>query len=97
LTCDDPHDPQPLQAAHDVLDGCDRPAQAHLMPNRAKAICWALSQAQPDDAVLLVGPHNLKPRLGHPTSSPEYGLDADVARYWLYRIEAKQACPWVPV
>ncbi len=41
--------------AHDVLDGYDRPALAHLIPDRRKAIAWALSHAEPGDTVLLAG------------------------------------------
>jgi UDP-N-acetylmuramoyl-L-alanyl-D-glutamate--2,6-diaminopimelate ligase len=96
LTCDNPRDDRPLQAAHDVLDGCDRPAQAHLMPNRIKAVCWALSQARAEDVVLLVGPHNLQSLGRQRRGDQDYALDRDVARFWLYRMAGKHACPWVP-
>lgn len=55
ITRADPGDDQPLQAAHDILDGYDRPAIARLMPDRARAIGWALSQAREGDTVLIAG------------------------------------------
>jgi UDP-N-acetylmuramoyl-L-alanyl-D-glutamate--2,6-diaminopimelate ligase len=44
-----------LQSIHDVIDGYDRPARAHAMPDREQAIAWALSQAEPGDCVLIAG------------------------------------------
>lgn len=41
--------------AHDVLDGYDRPALAHLIPSRLKAMTWALREAQAGDTVLIAG------------------------------------------
>jgi UDP-N-acetylmuramoyl-L-alanyl-D-glutamate--2,6-diaminopimelate ligase len=78
-----------LRTAHEVLDGFDRPAQAHLMPDRAKAICWALAQAQAGDVVLLAG--------GVESDGPgEVALsDEDVARYWLQQAP-QPTCPWLP-
>jgi UDP-N-acetylmuramoyl-L-alanyl-D-glutamate--2,6-diaminopimelate ligase len=80
-----------LRNAHDVLDGFDRPAQAHLMPNRAKAICWALSQARPGDIVVLAG--------GVESTGPDQVTlcDADVTRYWLQHVALPGECPWAPV
>jgi UDP-N-acetylmuramoyl-L-alanyl-D-glutamate--2,6-diaminopimelate ligase len=46
---------EPLQVAHDLLDGYARPARAHVVPNRRRAISWALSQARPGDTVLIAG------------------------------------------
>ncbi len=43
------------EPAHQVLDGFDRPEKARLIPNRFKAIEWALQQASPGDAVLITG------------------------------------------
>jgi UDP-N-acetylmuramoyl-L-alanyl-D-glutamate--2,6-diaminopimelate ligase len=40
-----PRDEQPLQIAHDIIDGYDRPAKAHILPDRAEAIRWALGEA----------------------------------------------------
>ncbi len=79
-----------LRTAHDVLDGFDRPAQAHLMPDRAKAICYLLSQAQPGDVILLAG--------GLESPGPGEVLldDEDVIRFWLQDAGRTASCPWVP-
>ena len=44
-----------LRIAHDVLDGYQRVAQGHIMPDRRRAISWALRQARPEDTVLIAG------------------------------------------
>jgi UDP-N-acetylmuramoyl-L-alanyl-D-glutamate--2,6-diaminopimelate ligase len=79
-----------LRTAHEVLDGFDRPAQAHLMPDRAQAICWALAQAKAGDLVLLAG--------GAESMGPEEVplCDEDVTRYWLQHVPQPKHCPWVP-
>ena len=55
ITRNNPFNDDPMQIAHDILDGYDRPAQAHLMMDRARAIGWALAQAKPGDTVLIAG------------------------------------------
>jgi UDP-N-acetylmuramoyl-L-alanyl-D-glutamate--2,6-diaminopimelate ligase len=55
ITRNDPRNEEPLQIAHDVLDGYSRPAQARLLPDRAKAIGWSLAEARPGDSVLIAG------------------------------------------
>ena len=55
ITRNDPRNEDPLQIAHDVLDGYDRPAQAHVIPDRARAIAWALVSAKQGDTVLIAG------------------------------------------
>lgn len=80
-----------LRNAHDILDGFDRPAQAHLMPDRAKAICWALHEARPNDIVLICGHAPV------PAADEELGLhDEDVVRYWLTHEAQRGPCPWTP-
>ena len=54
-TSNNPREEDPLQIAHEVLDGYDRPAAAHLIPDRARAIGWALHQAEEGDTVLISG------------------------------------------
>jgi UDP-N-acetylmuramoyl-L-alanyl-D-glutamate--2,6-diaminopimelate ligase len=84
---------EPLQALHDVLDGYDRPARAHLIPTRTRAIQWTLEQAKPGDSVLIAGEGRL-------SVAPEIdGLaainDYDIARGWLYetaRAEPTYSC-----
>ena len=59
-----------LQAIHDVVDGYERPAKAHVIANRQQAIAWALEQAQEGDCVLIAGcrdPHDAP--VGTKTSS----------------------------
>ncbi|MCA9142593.1 MAG: UDP-N-acetylmuramoyl-L-alanyl-D-glutamate--2,6-diaminopimelate ligase [Planctomycetales bacterium] len=84
---------QPLKALHDVLDGYDRPARAHLIPTRRQAIQWALEQAKPGDSVLIAG----EGRLGVVSESGKFATldDYDVARSWLYetaRAEPTYSC-----
>jgi UDP-N-acetylmuramyl-tripeptide synthetase len=55
ITRNGPGDEEPLQIAHEVLDGYDRPALAHLIPDRAKAIGWVIGQARPKDVILIAG------------------------------------------
>ena len=40
---------------HQMLDGFEDPKSARLVPNRFRAIEWVLSQAKPQDAVLIAG------------------------------------------
>ena len=66
LTSNDPGDEQPLQIAHDMIDGYQRPAHAHVLPNRAEAIRWVLAEARPGDCVLIAGKGNRTGQLiGH--------------------------------
>ena len=48
-------DEEPLEIAHQIIDGFDRPASAHVMPSRRNAIQYAIDQAEPGDIVLLCG------------------------------------------
>ncbi len=52
-----PHYPAKLdyRVGHQVLDGFEKPEKAALIPNRFRAIEWALQHAQPQDAVLIAG------------------------------------------
>jgi UDP-N-acetylmuramoyl-L-alanyl-D-glutamate--2,6-diaminopimelate ligase len=82
ITSDEPRQTEPLQIAHDVLDGFERPHKAQVIPNRSAAIQFALDQARPGDAVLIAG-------RGDRTSRPARGKgpaydDREVALQWLY-------------
>lgn len=55
VTSNNPRHEDPLQIAHEILDGYDRPAIAHLLPDRARAIGWALHTAEEGDTVLIAG------------------------------------------
>jgi UDP-N-acetylmuramoyl-L-alanyl-D-glutamate--2,6-diaminopimelate ligase len=95
ITNDNPGLEPPLQIAHDILDGFDRPALARLLPDRAKAICWALAEAQSGDAVLIAGKgcddyQSEGSRLYHFD-------DREVIRHWLSQMRPDATCPWTPV
>ncbi len=82
-----PRGRQSLQIAHDILDGYDRPARAHVMPNRTAAIRWALAEARPGDAVLIAsqGERPYQPS----RRAPSLCDDRLVARRWLYEVGSK--------
>ena len=44
-----------FESCHQVLDGFSRPAKAHVITNRVKAIHWALEHAESQDVVLISG------------------------------------------
>jgi UDP-N-acetylmuramoyl-L-alanyl-D-glutamate--2,6-diaminopimelate ligase len=90
LTADNPGPELVDEIAHDLLDGFERPAKAHLIPDRAKAIHWALSQAEAGDTVLIAGKGNENgQRLGQ--RHIEFD-DRAVARDWLQQ-HAVRAIP----
>jgi UDP-N-acetylmuramoyl-L-alanyl-D-glutamate--2,6-diaminopimelate ligase len=87
ITSDDPRHEQPLRIAHDILDGHERPHQTHTIPNRTKAIEFALASARPGDTVLIAGKGDrLTQRIGSGLQAHD---DCGVARRWLY----EQATP----
>ena len=55
ITENNPEYENPLEIAHDVLDGYTRSADAYVIPGRERAIVWALTQAEPEDTVLICG------------------------------------------
>ncbi len=55
LTAADRRGKLPLEAAHGVLDGFDRAAVAQLIPDRDRAIAWALQKARSQDTVYILG------------------------------------------
>ena len=84
LTTNDPGTEPPLSIIHDILDGYDRPSRAQVMPDRARAICWAIAQAKKGDTVLIAG-------LGeqpYPVAADQGNCyaDRDIARGLLYEI-----------
>lgn len=82
ITGDNPRRDEPLQIAHDILDGYQEPERARLLLDREKAIGWALDQARPGDTVLIAGKGNedyqIVGKLRH------YFDDREVARRHLY-------------
>jgi UDP-N-acetylmuramoyl-L-alanyl-D-glutamate--2,6-diaminopimelate ligase len=82
LTNDNPRTEEPQVILRDLLSGLDRPAAARVVPDRAEAIAWALSQARPGDCVLVAGKgHESYQVLG--TERIPFD-DCEVARTWLY-------------
>jgi UDP-N-acetylmuramoyl-L-alanyl-D-glutamate--2,6-diaminopimelate ligase len=82
LTSDDPGHEQPLQIAHEMLDGFQRAGKAQVIPNRAAAIRWALSQAREGDSVLMAGKGDRAGQLiGRKRTAHD---DREVACAWLY-------------
>ena len=55
VTSDNPRSERPRAIADEILQGFKRPAEARVILDRAKAIRWALAEAQPGDCVLLAG------------------------------------------
>lgn len=88
ITCDEAGQRSPLQGIHDILDGFRDAARPQLIPNRLRAIHWALSQAKPGDAVLLAGPHNAFGTTEEPhKEATRHCSDALSAKYWLYGLD----------
>lgn len=90
LTNDNPGCEPPLQIAHDIIDGFEQPARAHVLPDRAAAIAWALGKARPGDTVLIAGKGHedfqIVGRLCH------HFDDRQVAQQWLYEHAADGSC-----
>jgi UDP-N-acetylmuramoyl-L-alanyl-D-glutamate--2,6-diaminopimelate ligase len=55
ITSNDPGWETQVDVTNDVLDGYQRPARASFIPDRRRAIQWALAQAQAEDLVLVAG------------------------------------------
>ncbi|MDP6447529.1 MAG: UDP-N-acetylmuramyl-tripeptide synthetase, partial [Pirellulaceae bacterium] len=88
ITGHNPRHEEPLQIVHDILDGYDDPARAHAIPNRQRAIEFALSRARSGDAVIIAGKgHEDWQIVG---SRKRKFSDADTARKWLYESVADQ-------
>ncbi len=82
ITSDEPGQAEPLRVAHDVLDGFERPHKAHVIPNRATAIQFALDSAREGDAVLIAGRGD---RVSPPAKRGGTAFDdREVACAWLY-------------
>lgn len=88
LTNDNPRTEDPQAIIKEILSGFERPDAAQVIPDRAKAIGWALSQAQPGDCVLIAGKgHETHQIIGKKRIHFD---DVEVAREWLYRAASEQ-------
>jgi len=69
----------PAEIAHDIIDGYDRAALAHMLPSRDEAIRYVLSMAKPGDSVLISSARDRS------TLAAQGVLQADqeIAREWL--------------
>ena len=82
LTSDDPGHEEPLQIAHGLLDGFNKPHKAQVIPDRSVAIRWALAEAREGDAVLIAGKGDRTGQLiGRKRVKHD---DREVACQWLY-------------
>ena len=79
----------PLQVAHDVLDGYQRPARGHTIPNRSRAIRWALQEARPDDTVLIAGGERTSQSIGCEAAA----ADVEIARNCLSQLSPANETP----
>lgn len=55
LTDDNPRSESPERIVSAILEGLERPAEVTVEHDRAQAIAWAISQARPDDVILVAG------------------------------------------
>ena len=93
VTSDNPRGEKPLRVIHDVLDGYDRPARAHVMPDRARAICWALADARSDDTVVVAGKGCEDYQVVGPS---RFAFDdRQVASHWLREVGIKDTDQWL--
>jgi UDP-N-acetylmuramoyl-L-alanyl-D-glutamate--2,6-diaminopimelate ligase len=82
ITDDNPRSEDSGQIVADVLRGFDSLENVIVMHDRAKAICWALGQAQPGDCVLIAGKGN--EQFQDLSESREWFDDRELACFWLY-------------
>ncbi len=82
ITTDNPRTEAPETIIGNILDGFADPQNAHVIPDRADAIRWALAEARPGDCVLIAGKgHETYQIVGH---AKNHFDDCEVARDWLY-------------
>lgn len=91
ITSDNPRGEEPLQIAHEILDGMSDAGAPRLMPTRAKAIAWALSHAAPGDSVVIAGKGDENFQIvGRKRQQHD---DRDIARRWLYEEGSQREYP----
>jgi len=81
ITSNDPEDVPVVRIHDDVLDGYQRPARAHFIPDRRRAIRHALDMARPGDTVLIAGKGERQGQTARGRTMPFD--DAEEARRWL--------------
>jgi UDP-N-acetylmuramoyl-L-alanyl-D-glutamate--2,6-diaminopimelate ligase len=91
ITNNNPGHEEPLGIAHDTLDGYERAARAHILPDRARAIVWALEQARRGDSVLIAGKGD---ECGQRIGDRDLPFDdRQLVREWLYDQAAREGVP----
>ncbi len=95
ITSDDPRHEQPLQIAHDILDGYHKPGKPHVLPKRSEAIRWAIQQARPGDCVVIVGKGERNYQIvGGKKIAHD---DREVARQCLYALDRQPERPMLRI
>jgi len=82
ITNDNPREEPPEVILAEILAGFRHPESARVIPDRAQAIGWALSEAQPGDCVLIAGKGHEKYQIVGRRRLPFD--DRHVAKTWLY-------------
>jgi len=91
ITDDNPRDEDPQTVLEDVLGGLRHPDRIEVIPDRAEAIAWALSQARQGDGVLIAGKGQRTYQIAG--SRRRFFDDRQVARAWLYANQEEQSPP----
>jgi UDP-N-acetylmuramoyl-L-alanyl-D-glutamate--2,6-diaminopimelate ligase len=93
ITTDNPRREDPEDIATDILSGARDQSKVELIPDRTKAIEWALSLAGPGDCVLLAGKGHEKYQVIGAQCVPFD--DREVARRWLYNLASPTGVSWL--
>ena len=94
ITSDCPGTEPPLAIVHEILDGYDRPSRGLIMPNRIRAMNWALQQARPTDSVLIAG-SPIRREHEHNGTRASY-TDREFVQQWLYEsVKTTHNEPWL--
>ncbi len=87
VTSDNPRRENPAQIIRQIVSGFQSTERVEVVPDRATAIRWALSAAEPGDCVLIAGKgHERYQVIGDQRIAFD---DAEVACEWLYEV-----CPY---
>lgn len=87
VTSDNPRRENPAQIIREIVAGFHSTEKVEIVPDRATAIRWALSAAEPGDCVLIAGKgHERYQIVGDQRIAFD---DAEVACEWLYEV-----CPY---
>ncbi|MHB1035834.1 MAG: UDP-N-acetylmuramoyl-L-alanyl-D-glutamate--2,6-diaminopimelate ligase [Pirellulales bacterium] len=82
VTDDNPRTEDSAAIIAQIVSGFEDPSRARVLPDRAEAIEWALSQAQPGDCVVIAGKGHEDYQIIGQNCLPFD--DRELARHWLY-------------